>query len=61
MKFYFIGIKGTGMSALACFLKDLGHDVKGCDVNRYIFSQDNLDNHNIIYEDINNYNYQYQF
>lgn len=46
------------MSALACFLKDLGHDVKGCDVNRYIFSQDNLDNHNIIYEDINNYNYQ---
>ena len=31
-KFHLIGIKGTGMSALASILKDLGHDVTGSDV-----------------------------
>ncbi len=31
MKYYCIGIKGTGMSTLAQMLKDLGHDVYGYD------------------------------
>lgn len=58
MKYYFIGIKGTGMSALACYLKDLGYDVSGCDVNRYIFTQDNLDRHHILYDDFSSPHYQ---
>ena len=31
MKYYCIGIKGSGMAALACILKDLGNDVIGYD------------------------------
>ena len=27
MKYYLVGIKGTGMSALAMYLKDLGNEV----------------------------------
>lgn len=58
MNFYFIGIKGTGMSALACYLSDLGHNIKGCDVTRYIFTQKTLDEHFIPYEDYENMDYQ---
>lgn len=32
MKYYFIGIKGSGMSALASMMHDLGNDVRGSDV-----------------------------
>ena len=42
-----IGIKGTGMSSLAMLLKDLGHEVKGSDYNKYIFTQDELKKKNI--------------
>ena len=42
MNIYLIGIKGTGMSALACLLADLGHRVRGSDVSRYIFTQEKL-------------------
>ena len=31
MKYYFIGIKGTGMSALATIMHDLGNTVIGYD------------------------------
>ena len=31
MKYYCIGIKGSGMAALACILKDLGNEVSGYD------------------------------
>ena len=31
MKYYCIGIKGSGMSSLACLLNDLGHEVSGYD------------------------------
>ncbi len=38
MKYYLVGIKGSGMSGLACFLKSIGHDVIGSDtVNDYGF------------------------
>ena len=32
-KFYLVGIKGNGMCSLACYLKDLGHEVLGSDVS----------------------------
>ena len=40
--YYLIGIKGTGMSALACILKDLGYEVKGSDVERHFFTEKGL-------------------
>ena len=39
---WFIGIKGTGMSALALVLKDLGFDVAGSDIAKYTFTQEPL-------------------
>ncbi len=40
--YYFIGIKGTGMSALACILSDLGYEVKGSDQERHFFTEKGL-------------------
>lgn len=40
--YYFIGIKGTGMSALAEILYDLGYEVKGSDVERHFFTEKGL-------------------
>ena len=45
--YYFIGIKGTGMSALACFLCDLGYEVKGSDVERHFFTEKGLNERGI--------------
>ena len=42
MKYYFIGIKGTGMAALACMLHDLGNDVSGSDLAKHFFTEDEL-------------------
>ena len=39
MKFYLIGIKGAGMSALANILSDLGHTVYGVDYNKKYFTE----------------------
>ncbi|ERL66357.1 UDP-N-acetylmuramate--L-alanine ligase [Schleiferilactobacillus shenzhenensis] len=38
-KYYFIGIKGSGMSALALILHDLGNDVSGSDIDQFTFTQ----------------------
>jgi UDP-N-acetylmuramate--alanine ligase len=38
-KYYFIGIKSSGMSALALILHDLGNDVSGSDIDQYTFTQ----------------------
>lgn len=40
--YYFIGIKGSGMSALALILHDLGHEVLGSDITQYTFTQRGL-------------------
>lgn len=40
---YFIGIKGSGMSALALILHDLGHQVLGSDITQYTFTQRGLE------------------
>lgn len=55
MKYYCIGIKGTGMSTLAQILSDLGNDVSGYDdAKGHKFTQDGLEARNIpIYYDGN--------
>lgn len=45
--YYFIGIKGSGMSALAEVLFDLGYEVKGSDVEKHFFTEEGLIERNI--------------
>lgn len=47
MYFHFIGIKGSGMAALACMLKDLGNEVVGSDIEKHFFTEDELVKRNI--------------
>ncbi|MGE7604399.1 UDP-N-acetylmuramate--L-alanine ligase [Peribacillus sp. NPDC097675] len=47
MEYHFIGIKGSGMSALAQILSDLGNNVQGSDVEDFIFTQLGLTKRNI--------------
>lgn len=42
--YHFIGIKGSGMSALAQIMKELGYSVQGSDVEKYFFTEDGLHN-----------------
>ena len=53
MKYYCLGIKGTGMSTLAQILSDLGNDIEGYDdAKEYKFTQKGLEERNIpIYYD----------
>ncbi len=51
--YYFIGIKGSGMASLATILYDLGHEVAGSDIDKYIFTEDALRIRNI---QINSFN-----
>ncbi|WP_163539212.1 UDP-N-acetylmuramate--L-alanine ligase [Gracilibacillus sp. YIM 98692] len=45
--YHFIGIKGTGMSALAQILHDSGMKVQGSDIEKRIFTQKSLEDRNI--------------
>ncbi|SDJ66432.1 UDP-N-acetylmuramate--L-alanine ligase [Salimicrobium halophilum] len=45
--YHFIGIKGTGMSALAQILHDSGEQVQGSDVDKYFFTQKSLEDKGI--------------
>ncbi|MEN1968183.1 UDP-N-acetylmuramate--L-alanine ligase [Lentibacillus sp. N15] len=45
--YHFIGIKGTGMSALAHILYDSGEKVQGSDVEKRFFTQEGLEEKNI--------------
>ncbi|KGX89151.1 UDP-N-acetylmuramate--L-alanine ligase [Pontibacillus litoralis] len=45
--YHFVGIKGTGMSALAQILYDAGEQVQGSDVEKRFFTQANLETKNI--------------
>lgn len=45
--YHFIGIKGTGMSALAHILHDSGYTVQGSDIEKHIFTEDALREKNI--------------
>jgi UDP-N-acetylmuramate--alanine ligase len=46
-KFHLIGIKGSGMSALAQVLHDMGHNVQGSDVETRFFTQTPLEDRGI--------------
>ena len=46
-KLHFIGIKGSGMSALALICQDLGYEVVGSDVPQVLFTQKKLEERNI--------------
>ena len=50
MNYYLVGIKGTGMSAVAVILKSLGNYVKGSDKSDYYFTEESLIKNNIEYE-----------
>ncbi|WP_010174242.1 UDP-N-acetylmuramate--L-alanine ligase [Bacillus coahuilensis] len=41
--YHFVGIKGSGMSALAQILHDMKVEVQGSDVEKYFFTQKNLE------------------
>ncbi|MBQ6494842.1 MAG: UDP-N-acetylmuramate--L-alanine ligase [Bacilli bacterium] len=45
--YYFIGIKGAGMSALAVILKQLGNTVVGSDLDKHFFTEEELVKNNI--------------
>lgn len=42
--YHFIGIKGSGMSALAQIMKKLGYNVQGSDVTKHFFTEEGLIN-----------------
>ena len=44
---FFIGIKGAGMAALACMLKEIGEDVEGSDLEKHFFTEEQLHDLNI--------------
>ena len=41
--YHFVGIKGTGMSAMALILHDRGMSVQGSDIEQYTFTQRGLE------------------
>lgn len=45
--YHFVGIKGSGMSALALILHEEGYKVQGSDVAKYFFTQQALEDKNI--------------
>lgn len=45
--YHFVGIKGSGMSALALILHGEGYKVQGSDIGKYFFTQQELENQNI--------------
>lgn len=53
MKYFFAGIEGSGMAALASMLSDLGNEVIGCDDTKvYLFTIEELNKRNIkVYKD----------
>lgn len=46
--YHFIGIKGAGMSALAVIMKNLGYNVKGSDLPKHFFTEEELIKNNIV-------------
>jgi UDP-N-acetylmuramate--alanine ligase len=45
--YHFVGIKGSGMSALAQIMKNLGYEVQGSDVEKHFFTEAGLIENNI--------------
>ena len=51
--YYFIGIKGSGMSALAQIMHELGYEVSGSDVSEHFFTQVGLEKMGIPFYEYN--------
>lgn len=47
MLYHFIGIKGSGMASLATIMADRGEQVQGSDIEKFIFTQQALEDRNI--------------
>ena len=47
MQYYFIGIKGSGMASLATIVYDRHEQVSGSDIDKFIFTQQPLEERNI--------------
>lgn len=58
MKYYFVGIKGSGMAGLALIIKNLGNDVRGADVEHELFTQYQLIENGIIIDSLSNMHYE---
>lgn len=58
MKYYIVGIKGSGLSALANILYDLGHTIRGADITKQMFTQQKLEEKNIIIDSLDNMRYE---
>ncbi len=56
-KFFFIGIKGSGMSALACVLKQSGASVIGSDITSIVGVEEFLDQNEIKYYDFDEFDF----
>lgn len=54
--YYFIGIKGAGMSSLAVILKQLGYEVAGSDVGKHFFTESELVKNSIPFYEYNEKN-----
>lgn len=51
--YFFVGIKGAGMSSLASIMHDLGYKVEGSDIDKHFFTEKSLDERNIKYYSYN--------
>ena len=54
MKFYLIGIKGSGMSALALYLLDLNYVVTGVDIREELFTEKELLSRGVVISNFDN-------
>lgn len=54
MKFYLIGIKGSGMSALALYLLDLNYVVSGVDISEELFTEKELLSRGVVISNFDN-------
>lgn len=54
MKFYLIGIKGSGMSALALYLLDLNYVVTGVDISEELFTEKELLGRGVVISNFDN-------
>lgn len=57
MNYYLVGIKGSGMAALALILQGLGNKVKGADVDKRLFTEEQLINNGIEIQSLDSMNF----
>ena len=58
MNIYMVGIKGSGMAALALILHSLNNNVSGADVEQHLFTENKLLEKNIRIDSFENMNYE---